>query len=121
MVGGADPWRAAKGAIVSRCRSARAAHRYKYLYFFALVEVKHLLLVRQRWCYLDLLLLFLWFFWLFNFLLKGSRRPICELLGFRSLMFAPISCNNRSCGRHVAFCLELDLFRVQVLERNKMK
>ena len=40
---------------VSRCRSTRAAHRYKYLYLFVLVEVEHLLLVRQRWFYLDLL------------------------------------------------------------------
>lgn len=52
---GADPWRTAKGAIVSRCRSTGATHRYKYLYLFVLVEVEHLLLVRQQWFCLDLL------------------------------------------------------------------
>ena len=57
---GADPWRTAKGAIVSRCRGTRATHRYKYLYLFVLVEVEHLLLVRQRWFHLDLRWFLLW-------------------------------------------------------------
>ena len=90
----ADPWPTAKGGaiVVPRCR--RAAHRYNYLHLLVLVEVEHLLLIRQSWFCLDLHCLLLpWWQW------QRPRRPFLTEVsrGFRRLVPTPLRYNRCSC------------------------